>query len=146
MVCNLIKNIDLTLGNYTDKAPRVASAGKRKSPIMLLNWSPVLGRGTSKSVQQPAKQQRASQRLNMPPGKHSCFVVFLANVFSWFLMVYWFVPLSSPRWILQAGAAGILTYSLHFCNFFVGCSKFKLVRFGLLHFNKDFLPRNFADG
>jgi len=40
-------------------------AGKRKSPIMLLSWSPVLGRGTSKSIEQPVKKQMASQRLNM---------------------------------------------------------------------------------
>ena len=39
--------------------------GKRKSPIMLLSWSPVLGRGTSKSILQPVKEQIESQRLNM---------------------------------------------------------------------------------
>lgn len=40
-------------------------AGKRKAPIMLLSWSPVLGRGTSKSIEQPVEKQMASQRLNM---------------------------------------------------------------------------------
>ena len=45
-------------------------AGKRKSPIMLLSWGPVLGRGTSKSILEPAEKQRESQRLNMSPDMH----------------------------------------------------------------------------
>ena len=32
---------------------------------MLLSWGPVLGRGTSKSVEQPLEKQITSQRLNM---------------------------------------------------------------------------------
>ena len=46
-------------------------AGKRKSPIMLLSWGPALGRGTSKSVLEPAEKQTDSQRLNMSPDMHS---------------------------------------------------------------------------
>jgi hypothetical protein len=40
-------------------------SGKKKSPIMLLSWSPALGRGTSKSINEPLEKQTASQRLNM---------------------------------------------------------------------------------
>ena len=32
---------------------------------MLINWQPVLGRGTSKTVNTPVKEQVLSQRLNM---------------------------------------------------------------------------------
>jgi hypothetical protein len=32
---------------------------------MVLSWSPVLGCGTSKSVEQPLEKHIASQRLNM---------------------------------------------------------------------------------
>ena len=32
---------------------------------MLINWQPVLGRGTSKTASLPEKEQVAGQRLNM---------------------------------------------------------------------------------
>ena len=41
------------------------SAGKKKLPIMLINWQPVLGRGTSQTAGLPEEEQVAGQRLNM---------------------------------------------------------------------------------
>jgi hypothetical protein len=38
---------------------------------MLLSWQPVLGRGTSKSVQQPLEVQNAAQRLNLSLGLYN---------------------------------------------------------------------------
>ena len=38
---------------------------------MLLSWQPVLGRGTSKSVQQPLEAQNAAQRLNLSLGLYN---------------------------------------------------------------------------
>ena len=43
---------------------------------MLLAWQPTLGKGTSKSCQQPEELQEASQRLNL----------FLGS----FALVFWF--------------------------------------------------------
>lgn len=43
----------------------LSSEGKKKSPIMLLNWQPCLGRGTSKTIRQPLEKQIENQRLNM---------------------------------------------------------------------------------
>jgi hypothetical protein len=41
------------------------SRGKKKSPIMLLNWQPCLGSGTSKSVLRRKATQCAAMKLNM---------------------------------------------------------------------------------
>lgn len=49
-------------------------SGKRKSPIMLLQWQPVLGRGTSKTATQPLEEQLESQRLNMLHVQKSAFL------------------------------------------------------------------------
>lgn len=43
--------------------------GKKKHPVMLLNWQPCLGRGTSKSILQPVEKQIESQRVNMHLGR-----------------------------------------------------------------------------
>ena len=50
--------------------------GKKKSPIMLLAWQPVLGRGTRKSIKQPEHVQRNCQRLNMLLGLDVCLGIF----------------------------------------------------------------------
>jgi len=45
--------------------------GKKKSPLMLLNWQPVLGRGTTKSQNQAEEKQQAAQGLNMQLGTNN---------------------------------------------------------------------------
>lgn len=42
--------------------------GKKKLPLMLLSFQPVLGRGTSKSLQQPEDLQELAQRVNLKLG------------------------------------------------------------------------------
>ena len=42
--------------------------GKKKSPIMLLQWQVCLGRGTSKSLKQPKTVQKDQQKLNLNLG------------------------------------------------------------------------------
>lgn len=42
--------------------------GKKKSPIMLLQWQICLGRGTSKSLKLPKQTQKDQQKLNLNLG------------------------------------------------------------------------------
>ena len=41
-----------------------ANQGKKKMPLMLLQWQPCLGRGTTRSLKEPVLDQEAGMRLN----------------------------------------------------------------------------------
>lgn len=47
--------------------------GKKKMPIMLLAWQPILGRGTSKSIALPTEIQDSNMRLNFLGCPDACF-------------------------------------------------------------------------
>ena len=53
--------------------------GKKKSPIMLLSWQPVLGKGTSHQPPQPSDPRQSQQHLNlMGSAELSRFLLFAA--------------------------------------------------------------------
>lgn len=71
---------------------------------MLLQWQPVLGRGTTKTATQPLEKQLESQRLNMLHVQNSEFLClyFWGNLTlgtAWFTIEMW---LLIPAW-LQVG-------------------------------------------
>ena len=86
---------------------------------MLINWQPVLGRGTSKSVLLPLKKQVESQRLNMFLGLQMEIEIRVIHTFfcNHTHMPLRFALLSSRKIILQAWTACFVAYTFLFFLF-----------------------------